>query len=166
MTGPMLQALLEDRFQLKVHRETREIPLYALTVAKSGLKLQPADGGSCTPRDPAQSSLPPPASGQKPWCNLLRRWGDSHAIHIELFGASMTQFCQSLGTDRPVIDRTGITDRFDFHVEFAPEGADPSDDLAAPSISFALGLLGLKLETTKGPREFLVIDRVEKPSEN
>src|SRR5271170_7818372 len=54
MTGPMLQALLEDRFQLKVHRETREVPLYALTVAKSGLKLQPADGGSCTPRDPAQ----------------------------------------------------------------------------------------------------------------
>ncbi len=166
MTGPMLQALLEDRFQLKVHRDTREVPLYALTLAKSGLKLQPSDGGNCTPRDPAQTTLPPPAPGQKPWCGLLRRAVTSHAIRIDLLGASMTQFSQGLGGDRPVIDRTGIKDRFDFHVEFAPESADPSDDLAAPSIFFALGQLGLKLEAAKGPREFLVIDHVEKPSEN
>jgi len=62
MNGPMLQALLEERFQLRIHRETREVPIYALTVAKSGLKLHPADGGSCTPRNLTQPSTPPRAS--------------------------------------------------------------------------------------------------------
>jgi uncharacterized protein (TIGR03435 family) len=59
MNGPMLQALLEDRFQLRIHRETSEVPIYALTVAKGGLKLQPMDGGSCTPVDLTQWSVPP-----------------------------------------------------------------------------------------------------------
>lgn len=67
MNGPMLRALLEERFQLKTHRETRQVPVYALTVAKGGLKIHPANGGSCAPRDLTQPSLVPPA-GQKPWC--------------------------------------------------------------------------------------------------
>lgn len=67
MNGPMLRALLEERFQLKTHRETRQVPVYALTVAKGGLKIHPANGGSCAPRDLTQPSLVPPP-GQKPWC--------------------------------------------------------------------------------------------------
>lgn len=165
--GPMLQALLVDRFHLTIHRETREVPIYELTVAKKGLRLQPTNGESCNPVDLTQSSLPPPAPGQKPWCGLLRGGINSHQITIDLPGASMAEFARSLlKIDRPVIDKTGITEKFDFHLEYAPEGADASDDATAQSIFSALGQLGLKLELAKGPRDFLVIDSVEKPSEN
>ena len=79
----------------------------------------------------------------------------------------MAQFAQTLGgSGRMVIDKTGITEKFDFHVEYAPDGADASDDIGAASIFSALGRIGLKLEPAKGTREFLVIDHVEKPSEN
>jgi uncharacterized protein (TIGR03435 family) len=66
----------------------------------------------------------------------------------------------------PVVDQTGVAEKFDFHVEFAREGIDPSDALGAPSLLTALGELGLKVESAKGPREFLVIDHIERPSEN
>jgi uncharacterized protein (TIGR03435 family) len=79
----------------------------------------------------------------------------------------MAGFAQALGlSGRLVMDKTGITEKFDFHVEYAPDGADPSDELTAPSIDSVLGKLGLRLERAKGPREFLVIDQVEKPSAN
>jgi uncharacterized protein (TIGR03435 family) len=79
----------------------------------------------------------------------------------------MAELAQSLAkVGRHVIDKTGITKKFDFHLEYAPDGADTSDDLAAQSIFSALGQLGPKLEPAKGSRDFLVIDRVEKPSEN
>jgi uncharacterized protein (TIGR03435 family) len=61
MAEPMLQALLETRFKLKVHRETKELPIYVLTVAKSGLKIQPAKEGSCVTPEPGK----PPAPGQR-----------------------------------------------------------------------------------------------------
>lgn len=168
MNGPMLQSLLEERFHLKVHRETREVPLYALSVAKGGLKLAPSDPGSCTPRDPGQASLPPPAPGQKPWCGQVRSRRNPHQITIDLPSGTLAQLSQSLlgGLDRPVIDRTGVSRTFDFHLEFAPEGTDVADDTGPPSIFAALGKLGLRLESVKGPREFLVIDHVERPTEN
>ena len=79
----------------------------------------------------------------------------------------MAKFAAALGmSGRTVIDKTGLAEKFDFHVEYAPNEADLADDLAAPSIDSVLGKLGLRLERTKGPREFLVIDHVEKPSEN
>jgi bla regulator protein BlaR1 len=164
MNGPMLRALLEERFRLKFHRETREVPIYALTVAKRGLKLQPSSGGSCTPRDLSQPSLPP---GEKPWCGQPRGSKTSRLIKTDLPGGTMAQFAQALGlSGRMVVDKTGITEKFDFQVEYAPDGADLSDELTAPSIDSVLGKLGLRLERAKGAREFLVIDRVEKPSEN
>jgi uncharacterized protein (TIGR03435 family) len=164
MNGPMLRALLEERFRLKFHRETREVPIYALTVAKSGIRLHPSDGGSCTPRDLSQPSLPP---GEKPWCGQPRGSKTSRLITTDLPGGTMAQFSQSLGqSGRMVIDKTGITEKFDFHVEYAPDGPDISDESAAPSIDSVLGKLGLRLERAKGKREFLVIDHVERPSEN
>jgi uncharacterized protein (TIGR03435 family) len=200
MQGPMLQALLEDRFKLKIHRETRETPLYALTVASGGLKLQragdrsctePDAGGaerdgrpflpigcsklqrteeaSCTPRDLTQFPPPPRQPGDKPPCGVLRGLVGAHRHTTDLLGATMTQISRTLGSGagRPVIDRTGITEKFDFHIEFTPEGAEPSDDAdASPFIFAALAQLGLKLEPAKGPRDFMVIDRVERPSEN
>jgi uncharacterized protein (TIGR03435 family) len=164
MNGPMLQSLLEERFHLKFHRETREVTAYALTVAKNGLKLRPADGTSCTPRDP-DPSLPP---GEKPWCGLIRSRRSAQGVTMDLPGATMAQFAHALWIpgDRRVIDRTGISEKFDVHLEYATGEASASDDAALPSIFSELGRLGLKLEPTKGAREFMVIDHIEKPSEN
>jgi len=71
-----------------------------------------------------------------------------------------------LAPGRPVIDQTGVAGKFDFHLEYAPEAAESPDDASLPSIFSALGELGLRLEPTSGPREFLVIDHLEPPSEN
>jgi uncharacterized protein (TIGR03435 family) len=166
MNGPMLQVLLEERFRLKLHRETREVPIYALMVAETGLKLRPSDGSSCTPRDLSQPSLPP---GEKPWCGQEqhRKSKTSRLIKTDLPGGTMEQFTQALGqSGRVVTDKTGITEKFDFHVEYAPDGPDSSDESAAPSIDSVLGKLGLRLVRAKGEREFLVIDHIERPSEN
>ncbi len=172
MRGPMMQNLLEDRFELKIHRETREVPVYALTVAKGGPKLQPSKEGSCAPVDLTKAPAMP-AEGQKlpNFCGMSTggvkgpNWtGDFHRV-------SMTEFSQQLPFDRPVIDKTGLAGVFDFHLEYAAEdarGGAPADDPAgAPSIFTAIQeQLGLKLEPAKGPGEFLVIDSIEKPSEN
>jgi uncharacterized protein (TIGR03435 family) len=109
-----------------------------------------------------QSPGPPVEPGQKPPCGVARGSVVSHQHIIDLLGASS----RTLGASgRPVIDKTGIKEKFDFHLEFTPDGANASD-AAEPSIVSALGQLGLKLEPAKGPREFLVIDQVEKPSDN
>jgi uncharacterized protein (TIGR03435 family) len=155
----MLRALLEERFRLQFHRETREIQIYSLTVAQERPQLQPSSGRSCTPRDLSQPSLPP---GEKPWCGQPRGSKTSRLINTDLPGKTMAQFAQALGLSGPmVIGQTGITEKFDFQVEYAPDGADLSDELTAPSIDSMLGKLGLRLERAKGPCEFLVIDHVE-----
>jgi uncharacterized protein (TIGR03435 family) len=171
MRGPMLQALLEDRFQLKIHHESRDVPVYALTVAKSGPRLQTTKPGSCVPLD---DSLPTP---YPQFCGLPKR-GDPG---LHLIGATMADLCKILSapeiSDRQVIDKTGITGMFDIQLPGPGEIMRGSSDPAAPataadpSSSFAalqtaVEKLGLKLERAKGPGEFLVIDRVERPSEN
>lgn len=168
MMGPMLQALLEDRFKVKVHHETREVPVYALTGVKGGFKLKQLEAGSCTPM-----TFPPTpfAPGQKPACGRSSVQKKGPNLTLDMYGMSMTELCKSLSSrlDRAVIDKTGITGMFDFHLEFSPDdgGAAPPDDTAGPSIFTAVQeQLGLKLEPAKGPGEFLVIDNAEKPSEN
>jgi uncharacterized protein (TIGR03435 family) len=164
MNGPMLRALLEERFKLKIHSETKEVPVYELTVAKSGLKLRPSDGTSCTPRNLSQPSLPP---GEKPWCGLLSGTAGSNLITQDLPGGTMAQFAHALGqSGRIIIDKTGVAEKFDFHVEYAPDRLDLSSDLTAPSLDSVLLKLGLKLERGKGSRNFIIIDHVEKPAEN
>jgi uncharacterized protein (TIGR03435 family) len=162
MRGPMLQALLEDRFKLKIRLETREIPLYALTVAKGGLKLQPTAEGSCVPRDRTKFPMPPLEPGETP-CGvgvMMSRTGGPATIFGT--GATMTELSRMLGASgRPVIDKTGIEGSFDFRLKFSKD-----DDGEAPSIFTVLQDIGLKLEPIKGPREFLVIDHIEKPTEN
>jgi uncharacterized protein (TIGR03435 family) len=177
MRGPMLQTLLEDRFKLKIHHETREVPAYALTVAKGGLKLHPFQEGSCIPRDftvldqfPPQPfpELPP---GQK-YCGI---GGTEKGANVTLDATAMSidNFIKySLpGLDRPVVNKTGITGLFDFHLEYAPDeptaaGATPAE-VAGPSIFTALERqLGLKPEPAKAPGDFVVIDHVERPSAN
>jgi len=175
MQGPMLQALLEDRFKLKIHRETREVPVYALTVAKGGPKLHAFKEGSCL----AQTVPPtPPEPGQR-LCGGPKIGGKgttpTTAI-LEYNGVSLDEL-KALGEflGRPVINKTGIAGLFDFHLEFVLDESTPgvrlsfpaSDDDPGPSIFTAIQeQLGLKLDSAKGPGEFLVIDSVERPSEN
>lgn len=161
MRGPMVQALLEDRFRLKLHRATREAPVYALTVAKGGLKLPRTVDGSCTPFVAAT-----PAPAGKPWCVFSRSVRKGPNVTWEANGLSLDAFSQALGLDRPVIDQTGVAGIFDFHLEFSPEGGDPDDTARGPSIFTVLERLGLKLEPAKGPCAFLIIDSVERPSRN
>jgi uncharacterized protein (TIGR03435 family) len=179
MSGPMLQALLEDRLKLKLHRETRDVPVYALTVAKGGAKLQPAQEGKCFPRDTIRLSDRPP--GLLP-CGVFAPSAAKDGVNM--YGTTLANLCTQLSVvlDRDVIDKTGIAGVFDIHIDAPP--ADPvaevpSDspprgpvaraNLADPlgaAVLHAIQQVGLKLEPAKGPGEFLVIDHVEKPSEN
>ena len=179
MEGPMLQALLEDRFRLKIHRETKEIPVYNLVVAKDGFKLQPMTDGSCTPFD----SFKRPDSGEAPskvpaGCGAVR-YGMPHGqkpASVEYHGMTLNEIAGYLVTvlDRPVINKSGIAGVFDFRVEFAPDGTIPKFAPKVPDdppggASFFTALqeqIGLKLEAARGPGEFLVIDSAERPSEN
>ncbi len=166
MNGPMLQALLEDRFNLRIHRETKEVPVYALMVAKNGSKLKPFVEGSCGD-----------GQDEKPRCGLggVQMAGGNLTLEARKMG--LAEFAKNVLSvlDRPVVDKTGVTGLFDFHLEFAPDETTPvlprlkiSDDAAAgPSIFTAIQeQLGLRLEPAKGPGEFLIIDSVERPSEN
>ena len=187
MHGTMLQALLEERFRLKILHETREIPVYALTVAKGGLRMQQFKEGTCTPVDMVQfvSHFPPERlpnlpSGQEYCLGSNPMHGPN--IAFDSRGMSVDDLCKFVlrSMDRPVIDKTGLAGRFNFHLEYLPDATSsstirdggsfidgPSDVPDGPSIFTALQQqLGLKLEPAKGPGEFLVIDSVGRPSEN
>jgi uncharacterized protein (TIGR03435 family) len=170
-----LQVLLEDRFALKVHRETKDLPVYALTSAKGGLKLRPADCVAVSPNQPAASPTP----GQPPpaYCGTLRTGRNGLNSTLTATGITIADLARwlSANTGRAVIDRTGYSEKFNATMEWTPDsGAAPpgtGDDSAAnasgPSIFTALQeQLGLRLESTKGPVEVLVIDHVERPSDN
>jgi uncharacterized protein (TIGR03435 family) len=173
----MLQSLLEDRFKLKVHRETKELPVYALTAAKGGLKLS-KPRGECVAID----ALPLPLErGQQPpmRCGDLMVGAEKSMLFLRGKQITMAVLTKELSTilERPVIDRTGVAEKFDISVDFAwdevviglpkPRQAGDSTEPAGPSIMVALQQqLGLKLESTKGLVEVLVIDHVERPSEN
>jgi uncharacterized protein (TIGR03435 family) len=183
MEGPMLQALLEDRFKLKIHRESKDVPVYALTVAKGGSKLTPSQPGSCVIADFTKFPLPPPGPR---YCDaLIGRRGPNTTI--DSAGNTLEEFRRmlTLVMDRPVIDKTGIAGKFDIHIEFAidqaapgpvvppPPGPDTAlpgaqpDVLPAPSVFTVVQQeLGLRLDPVKGPREFLVIDSIQRPSGN
>jgi uncharacterized protein (TIGR03435 family) len=144
----MLRSLLAERFQLKVHTESRNLPAYALVVSNSGSKLLPSTGTG----GPSKTML-----GQL----VVPKMGMAQLVQILEFDV-----------DRPVIDRTGLTGDFAIHLEWTRERArtaagDVPVDQSRPSIFSALQeQLGLKLESIKAPVDVLVIDRVELPSAN
>jgi bla regulator protein blaR1 len=183
MRGPMLQMILEDRFKLKVHRETREVPVYELTVAKGGLKLPHTVPGSCVPEDLWNLAIPP-KPGDKPLCLMGMRRTDATNVTLWSRGMTLNQICHYLdfiGIDRPLIDKTGVGDGelFDIQLQFSiddstpglhprdtGEGLGTAGDAAFPSLFTAIQQLGLKLVPAKGPGKFVVIDGVERPSGN
>jgi uncharacterized protein (TIGR03435 family) len=167
MMGPMLQALLEDRFKLKIHRENREVPVYALTVANGGPKLQSSSPGSCVPVD---YSLPTP---HPQFCGTPKR-GDPG---FHLIGATMADLCWVLSapeiSDRKTVDKTGIAGMFDIQLPGPGElnrAAHNGEVSESPdffeALHEAVQMLGLNLERARGTGEFLVIDHIERPSEN
>jgi uncharacterized protein (TIGR03435 family) len=180
MAGPMMQRLLEDRFQLKVHRETREGPAYELTLAKGGSKTLAAKGTPCVAADFADLPIPFDPSDDRP-CKLIfnRRKGPNMVMMVR--GLSMEEVTPSLtgATGRLVIDKTGITGNINLDLVYAPDENAPGPNLTpsadgvpvaenpvGPSIFTALEQAGLKLEPAKGSREYLVIDSVSRPSAN
>jgi uncharacterized protein (TIGR03435 family) len=147
----MCRPLLADRFQLKFHRETRQMPAYSLTVAKNGPKLQATASG---------------VPGYiRPGRGLLEGKGVNMRMLADFLGGSLGQ---------SVTDKTGVIGDFDIRLEWTPTEGEldykyddrPIDSNASSIFTAILEQLGLKLEASKGPIEVLVIDHVERPSAN
>ena len=206
MSGPMLRALLANRFKLKVHVETEQVPVFALSVAPSGLKMKAVQANGISPdgfirgaisTDACEPGPPPdvPAvrirrsfvevrRGEKPSCGV-GTWLNGPNFVLVGGAAGIPALGRVLGArlgNVRVVDNTGITDLFNFIVEFVldentPAGpinlvprqmaADPSSVPRGSTVFKALEeQLGLKLEPARAPREFIVIDQIERPSPN
>jgi bla regulator protein BlaR1 len=163
----MLRPLLEDRFQLKVHQETRELPIYTLAIAKNGPKLHAAK-----PDDTYPDGIKDPDGVAHPG---MMRMGPGRITAQGLPMKDIVRLLtQQLG--RTVLDKTGLTGNYDVELQWTPDnipasmiGPDgkPTPEISGPSVFTAIQeQLGLKLESQKGPVEVLVIDRVERPSAN
>jgi len=185
--GPMTQTLLEDRFQLKIHRESREVPVYGLTIAKNGSKLHPAKQGPCLAADFEGSPFPfGPIPNDTRQCFIMftaprdpNRLSFARNVGMDEFIPFLT-----VATGRPIVDKTGITEKFDYRLLYSADQLPPlqsprvptlppvdgppqASDPAAPSLFTVLEKeLGLKLEPTRAPQYFLVIDSISRPSEN
>ena len=137
----MIQALLADRFQLTMHRETRQLPVYNLVIGKGGATMKMADSNA----EPTRTTMMGELVTQKMSMTML-----ANVLVFEL--------------QRPVIDATGLKGDFAFRLEWS---RGPGESDAGPSLFTAVQeQLGLRLESAKGPVEVVVIDHVEKPSEN
>ena len=163
MHGPMIQALLEERFKLKIHRGSEKVSGYALVVAKGGPRLQATKG--C----PADYPGPPPQPGQP--CRY-QRFTDAGMNTYNWTMADLSTLLES-HLSRIVIDKTGITGAFDFHLDLPVPPPPDSLGIDDPNTPDLLGTamdavqkLGLKLEPSKGTAEFIVVDHIERPSGN
>jgi uncharacterized protein (TIGR03435 family) len=173
----MLQLLLADRFALKIHRETKELPVFLLVFAKSGSKLQVTKSPDSNP-----NALGPPSS--RGGASFRSSSKGSGPLTVTALHCSTADIASYLTTrvGRPILDKTGLTDRYDFTLEFAQDdmssqassggaasGSAPaasSDPVGASVFTAIQQQLGLKLEPGKGPVEIVVIDHVERPSGN
>jgi uncharacterized protein (TIGR03435 family) len=194
----MMQALLADRLNLKIHRDTKELPVYNLVIGKNGPKLKeskPDDNAATTPSSaPPEIKLPPaPAGGGGGTSSVTVGRGSGGTFIMGGPGGGMQSMTStgapianlvrmlSLRLGRTVLDKTGLTGKYDFKLEFAPDqtqgpafgGGDgggvpaPPPESSGPSIFTAVQeQLGLKLESGKGPVEIIVIEHAERPSQN
>ena len=143
---PMLQALLKERFKLELHREQKEVPVYALVVMKGGGKLEAA-------KSPGKPEFKV-SEGILVFQNYsLAEWSEWASVG------------HTFGVDRPIVDKTGLTGRYDFALKVADSIADLKKTLHAQDPNFyndALRALGLRLELRKDPAEVLVIDQIQR----
>jgi uncharacterized protein (TIGR03435 family) len=160
----MLQTLLKDRFKLNAHWETKEGDVYNLVVAKGGSKL--ALSGSTPPSDQELKMF-----GEHPIPPLYQK-NDGQGYDFIAHGCTIADLATDLTSQfgRPVIDKTGLAGKYDFVLRYKGrwDRDRPGDDMdTLPPLDRALQEeLGLKIEAGKGPDKMLVIDHVEKPSEN
>lgn len=177
----MMLQLLVDRFGLKYHHEQRELPMYALVVAKGGLKMKPTK-----PDDAAGENAPPPPDPPRPGDGPRPMMGKHMMMmnpgHLQSTGASTDLLAHILSRQlgRTVVNKTGLTGEYDFALDYTPEnmpmpmpgppegGPKPEmPDQGGPSIFTAVEeQLGLKLEATKSTVDVIVIDHIRQPSEN
>jgi uncharacterized protein (TIGR03435 family) len=163
LRSQLLQQALTERFQLKTHTEVREGPVYALVVAKGGAKFY------ATPANPPRDYVT--AEGQHVQLGLT---ATNHMIagHAVPLSDLVHALRSAANLDRVVIDRTGLTGTYDFALSWTPDTASAPTENGAPGNDLPILFtaiqeqLGLKLIPTKGPVDTLVIDRLEKPSEN
>jgi uncharacterized protein (TIGR03435 family) len=185
MRQKMLQALLADRFKLTIHRETKELAVYTLVIAKSGLKMQEAKPDS-TPPDAAA------ARGGRGGRGGINMMGGAEGFTMTATAIPMTSLTRNLSQllKRPVVDKTGLTGNYDVTLKFmtdemaalvgsgaqmaVPGGSSssgmapaPTGDASFPTLLVAVQeQLGLKLEAGKGQAEFISVEHVEKASDN
>jgi uncharacterized protein (TIGR03435 family) len=154
----MVRTLLTDRFSLVFHTESKEFPVYLLTVAKGGAKLKESANPNEQPK-------------------LVSTVFPGDRIVLPASNATMAQFASTLQRailDRPVLDRTGLTGKYDFDLEWTYDDTQFGGNLpplapqasGKPDFFTALQQLGLKLESSRAPIDAIVIERVQKPSEN
>jgi uncharacterized protein (TIGR03435 family) len=153
----MLRQILTERFKLTVHRESRELPVYALSVAKGGPKLKESA------IDPSVSASARRGGGVRMSMGMI----SANECTIPYF---LSMLSRQLG--RTILDRTGLTGNYDFTLRWSPDNgatsaSEGAQDDTLPSIFTAVQeQLGLKLESTKAPASVLVIDHLERPSQN
>jgi uncharacterized protein (TIGR03435 family) len=149
---PMLQSLLMDRFAMKFHRESIEMPIYALAIAKDGHKLKEIKPDEQISGFGMRSGSPP-GEGLRTMLSM----GD-----LKSFAASLSR-----NLDRPVVDKTGLSGRFSISLTYLPDSLLGTANATGTSLYQALQeQLGLKLEAQRGPVEILVIDQLQEPTPN
>jgi uncharacterized protein (TIGR03435 family) len=176
----MLQSLLEDRFQLKAHQESRLMPVYELVVVKSGLKMklsedqtppEPPQGGQRGQRGQRGAGPATPVRGRT-LVNIQPTPAGNFNVKVSGTGISLPVLVNRLqeAADRPVIDKTNLEGLYDFALQFniepGPNGEPNDQDVFVAMFTAMQESLGLKLESTKGQNSVLVIDHVQKPVEN
>jgi bla regulator protein blaR1 len=171
MLPAMLQAMLVERCKLVVHCEVKYASVYSLVAGKDGIKFKDTD-----------PTVDPPSGQKLPWGGVLVSTRDSKGSSMSFYGTSMaslssllSNILSSLGQHEGVVqDKTGLTGRYDFVIKFPlieprvqgeGQGAPQADDPSLMAFT-AAKQLGLKLESTKGQVETLVIDHMERPSQN
>jgi uncharacterized protein (TIGR03435 family) len=175
----MVKSLLADRFRLRVHMESRSLPIYALVMARPDGRLGPQLSRAAVDcaalqaaRARGESPVIPPPAGNRPACGMNTNPG-----RVVAGGYEMKDVARNLApmTGRLVVDRTGLTGAYDLELSFTPDqlpaaapgSSAPVIDPNGPSLFTALQeQLGLKLAATTGPVDVLVIDRAEKPTED
>ncbi len=183
----MMRVLLEDRFKLKLHHETKQLPVYEVIVAKGGPKLPQSKEGGCIAPDPNGGPLPP-APGQPIPCGRILMMMSSAGAQMRGAKVSMADLVGILSNvlGRTVVDKSGFQGTFDVHLEFTPDEtlgglptpppaplpagdsvrSAPPPDSHGNIFAAMQEQLGLKLKSAKGPAHMLVIDSVERPSAN
>lgn len=179
MTGVMLLSLLRERFRLETHRESRDTPVYLLTIADRGPRLKPADSKACDVRDLSTFQ----SGGSLKECGRSNLHGRGDMRMIDAYSVSLDAFGAALSTvaGRRIVNRAGLTGKYDIHLEFAkdslssgpvvlngePGASGTPDPSGGVSLFTAIQKqLGLKLTAATLPIDVIVVDHVDEPSGN